>query len=763
MAGRSQAAVELVRHVISDWFLSIGDPLGQTPSLSCQSVLFLRVDNARWCPQSKLVAAYERTVRTSRLDRLVTSAPRLLSKHLWIWPILGAMLLGSIGYWAKDRIEGGTRADIASRLEAILDANVSAVKLWFSQRETDATIFAADNQIRSAAVYLAELADNPESGAEALADSAAATTLRSTISPLLKPQNYLDFLLVSTSGEILAAPDTNCLGMVIPKPYLGVLEEVKDGQVAFSRPVTRALTPGQTSAPPVTLIGAPVSSPEAKVVAALILRIKPEEEFSRIFTLRTGESSESYAFDRRGIFLTATRYDSRLKALGVITNGPGATAIGNLAALDPGVNLEVGERPKKKRADLPLTRLVASAVMGDNGVDVLGYRNYRGVQVVGAWAWLPEYRLGLAAEVPAKEAFGTLNLLRQAFFVLFALLVVSGAAVFSFTIMLERLADSIRANTIPSRKLGPYVLLQEIGRGATGMVYRARHALLRRPVAVKMLSPELTNESTAARFEHEVQMTSQLTHPNTVAIYDYGRTPEGLFYYAMEYLSGINLDHLVRQFGPQPEGRVIHILRQVCGSLEEAHQIGLIHRDIKPANIVLTRRGGMCDVVKVLDFGLVKNRLPVSSDKAMARAVVGTPHFMSPEAIQDPAKVDARSDLYSLGAVGFWLLTGTTLFGADNAKQVMANQVSTAPSSPSERLGRQISAELESLILSCLSKVPEERPAGARELDQMLARCPQADAWTLNEADEWWKANLAGIEDMPLTTTEKTLVIGAQW
>src|SRR5208337_3577810 len=185
------------------------------------------------------------------------------------------------------------------------------------------------------------------------------------------------------------------------------------------------------------------------------------------------------------------------------------------------------------------------------------------------------------------------------------------------------------------------------------------------PVAVKLLSPDMTNEANAARFEHEVQMTSQLTHPNTVAIYDYGRTPEGLFYFAMEYLGGIDLDQLVRQYGAQPEGRVIHILRQVCGSLSEAHRIGLIHRDIKPANIVLTCRGGVCDLVKVLDFGLVKTARPSSAEVSGPDAVVGTPHFISPEAVTKPETVDMRSDTYSLGAVGYWLLTGKTLFDHD--------------------------------------------------------------------------------------------------
>jgi tRNA A-37 threonylcarbamoyl transferase component Bud32 len=705
------------------------------------------------------VAPNERSSFSTNLVRFVTNVPLLLSKHLWLWPLLGAFLLGLVGYWARDRVERATRAELGARLQAVLKANVAALRLWFSQRESDVTTLASDTQIKGAAAYLAELGETANPATAGPAGSAAATTLQNYLNPLLKPQNYLDYLVLAPNGRILAATDTNSFGLSAPKSYQSVLDQVIDGQVSFSRPVTRDLR-GASTNQPVMLIAAPIRTAAGRVVAALVLRIKPEEEFSRIFAIGgMGESGESYAFDRRGVVLSATKFDRRLKALGIIPNTPGTTAIANLRLLDPGTDLDAGVRPSKPRGDLPLTKLAAAAVMGDDGVDVDGHRNYRGVQVVGAWAWLEDYRIGVGTEVPATEAFKTLSLLRQAFFVLFGLLVLSGGAIFAFTLMLERLQASVRLSTLTARRLGQYVLLQEIGRGANGMVYRARHALLRRPVAVKLLSPEMTNEDTAARFEHEVQMTSQLTHPNTVAIYDYGRTPEGLFYYAMEYLSGINLDQLLRQFGPQPEGRVVRILRQVCGSLAEAHQIGLIHRDIKPANIVLTRRGGVCDVVKVLDFGLVKAR-HVTVDKVMAKAVVGTPHFMSPEAIQDPGKVEARSDLYSVGAVGFWLLTGTTLFESETVKSLLENQVRDAPSSPSERLGRAVSPDLERLIVQCLSKAPEGRPASARHLEHALGQCALLEPWADERAEEWWKSNLAGIEHMPLApSAEKTLVI----
>jgi len=244
-----------------------------------------------------------------------------------------------------------------------------------------------------------------------------------------------------------------------------------------------------------------------------------------------------------------------------------------------------------------------------------------------------------------------------------------------------------------------------------------------------------------------------------VAIYDYGRSPEGLFYYAMEYLNGISLDRLVREFGPQPEGRAISILRQVLGSLAEAHRIGLIHRDVKPANILITRRGGLCDVVKVLDFGLVK-AVHLGPKGLAANAVVGTPHFIPPESVEHPESVDARSDLYSVAAVGYWLVTGKTLFDLDNVDELFAHQVNQTPVLPSQRLGRPISPDLEDLLMRTLSKAPERRPASAEAFDAALGGCRLAGSWTVRQAEEWWNTSLAGIEAVPVAAmTEKTLII----
>jgi serine/threonine protein kinase len=256
---------------------------------------------------------------------------------------------------------------------------------------------------------------------------------------------------------------------------------------------------------------------------------------------------------------------------------------------------------------------------------------------------------------------------------------------------------------------------------------------------VKLLEPSKTTELAIARFEREVQHTSQLNHPNTITIYDYGRTDEGVFYYAMEYLDGFSLQSAVEKFGPMPDGRVIQVLLQVCGSLLEAHTQGLIHRDIKPANIMLTRKGGVQDFVKLLDFGLVKatdNRR--QTQLTAADSITGTPLYLPPECIQDPDHADARSDLYSLGGVGYYLLTGHAPFEAGSVLEIIRRQVEEVPSAPSTRTSRPIVAELEKVVMACLAKSPSERPRTAADLAEILVNCTPREPWTVADAGRWW-------------------------
>jgi serine/threonine-protein kinase len=297
----------------------------------------------------------------------------------------------------------------------------------------------------------------------------------------------------------------------------------------------------------------------------------------------------------------------------------------------------------------------------------------------------------------------------------------------------------LRRRAREAAQLGQYTLVEKIGEGGMGAVYRARHALLRRPTAIKLLLPERTNERDLARFEREVQLTSRLTHPNTIAIYDFGRTSDNVFYYAMEFVDGVSLERLVEDDGPQPPARVIHLLAQACGALAEAHGVGLIHRDIKPANLLLSEHGWAHDVVKVVDFGLIKDITP-SGDPAitMADTISGTPHYMSPEAILDPGHLDGRSDIYALGAVGYWLLTGKVVFEGGSAWEVCSRQLLSMPVAPSTHLERPLPEDLERIILRALEKAAGSRFGSAVELRSALLACGDAGAWSAAQADAWW-------------------------
>jgi eukaryotic-like serine/threonine-protein kinase len=334
-----------------------------------------------------------------------------------------------------------------------------------------------------------------------------------------------------------------------------------------------------------------------------------------------------------------------------------------------------------------------------------------------------------------------LRVLQLLFVVLSLLLVLCAIGMFLFSysnvVWRRRLSEA----ELKLKQLGQYTLEEKIGEGGMGVVYRARHALMRRDTAVKLLLPDRADPASIQRFEREVCHTCQLTHPNTIQVYDYGHTPEGVFYYAMEFLRGLNLHELVARFGPLPEGRVIHILAQICDSLAEAHALGLVHRDIKPANVFLCERGGVPDCVKVLDFGLVReygdktrDHMQLTAEKAM----VGTPWFMPPEAIKDSTRSDPRSDIYSVGALGYFLLTGRHVFEAESVMEIYEKQLTETPIPPGQRTANPVSTELETIILRCLDKEPSLRPQSVGELRALLLASPHAAEWGTEARAAWW-------------------------
>lgn len=295
-----------------------------------------------------------------------------------------------------------------------------------------------------------------------------------------------------------------------------------------------------------------------------------------------------------------------------------------------------------------------------------------------------------------------------------------------------------------------------------GQVYRARHGMMRRPSAVKLLRGEQASETQLKRFEREVQLTARLTHANTITIFDYGRTNDGVFYYAMELLDGATLQRIVAVNGPQPAARVVRILAMACGALNEAHGIGLIHRDIKPANIMLCYQGGEHDIVKLLDFGLVKE-MAVDADAQLTgvSTLLGTPQYMAPESILEPNSTDALSDIYALGAVAYYLLAGADVFEGTSVMQLCIQHIHETPQSLVAR-GVNVPPELDALVLACLDKKPERRPQSAAELRARLEACGVA-SWTAEDARKWWSLHHIQLaqDETPSAETGKTIEVAA--
>jgi hypothetical protein len=302
--------------------------------------------------------------------------------------------------------------------------------------------------------------------------------------------------------------------------------------------------------------------------------------------------------------------------------------------------------------------------------------------------------------------------------------------------------NSARRDAFKARQLGQYRLLELLGGGGMGVVYKAEHVLLKRPCAIKLIKPGSEADATAlAQFEKEVKTTAKLTHWNTVEIYDYGHADDGTFYYVMELLPGLSLHDLVARHGPLPPERVIYLLCQVCAALEEAHAIGLIHRDLKPANIFAAERGGVHDVAKLLDFGLVEQRAEKNLDNTMPSqpgAICGTPLYMSPEQASAFDMVDGRSDIYALGAVAYHLLTGQPPFPQNDLVAIIAAHALDEVVPPSQR-NPGIPPDVEQVVLRCLAKRPADRFQDVRSLGEALGVCVCADRWNARKAAAWWR------------------------
>lgn len=702
---------------------------------------------------------------------------------LWIPPLVIAGLVAVFGWWGIGQLRTTIEGELRAQLTATLNANVTALGIWSTNQTRLALALAEDSNVRKAASAILEPPPVRRDFRPAQDFEMFARDLRPRLDKLgygvgqLVDTNFTivaNTRLVVIGNNMVSDAHTNKFAELFATGQPVIITPFRPELLAQRRLYNTAMELGRTNVftrqfrrsqaaaarrrGDVTLmqVAAPVRDYADRLIGALALIINPDKEFSRILSVaRSGKTGETYAFDQTGLMISHSRFDEQLRQLGLLDETNTTSAL-NLRLHDPGGDMTQGFKPSLEPYPRPLIRLVASAVDGRDEVDVVPARDYRGVPVVGASCWLPQFGFGVATQIDADEAYRPLHVLQLVFLilVLFLLLCATGLFVFSCANLAWR--QRLSAAELKLKQLGQYALEEKIGEGGMGVVYRARHALLRRDTAIKLLLPGRADATAVARFEREVCLTCQLTHPNTIQVYDYGHTPEGIFYYAMEYLHGVNLHDLVARYGPQPEGRVVYILTQVCDSLAEAHALGLIHRDIKPGNVFLCRRGGAADCVKVLDFGLVREYQSGNGEIAGAKGekvAEGTPWFMPPEAIHGPASTDPRSDLYSVGALGYFLLTGYFIFDAQTVSEIHQKQLAAAPIPPTHRTTNHISPEMEQLLLRCLAKDMGQRPQSANELRSLLLATPAANDWTPDVRETWWN----GYEQQPAVGEDRTV------
>ena len=655
-------------------------------------------------------------------------------------------------------VRASIRESIRDSLKTVLAANTSALELWLSQQRETALQLASDDSVRSVAFEIFEdSAKHPDLTGE---KSSTRGETFGVLTERLRSGAYLDWAIVDPLGIILHSSSERLNGSLLP-----LTRELSDrltaGKASVTKPFEINESQGLDSADEAVSTAvmcaiAPLQR-DRQTMGAIALIIDPSKQFSEILTVaRLGDTGETYAIDRDAVLLSRSRFEPQLIKAGLLREGESSPL--KIHIRQPGIDIRSVTKVPGDAWTWPMTRMADSATRGGEGFDVVGYDNYRGVRVVGAWRWLPEYGLGLATEIDVNEAFVPMRILRNSFLALLGAVMVAGASLFGLAwITRPREVDSNRVEEL-KRRLGQYDLQQRIGRGAMGTVYLGAHGLLDRKVAIKVLENADATERSLARFQREVQLSASLTHPNTIEIYDFGRTEEGTFFYVMEFVDGISLEQLVDYYGRQPAERVIYLLLQICGSLSEAHLAGMVHRDIKPANVLLTSRSGIHDLVKVLDFGLAKQLDHDSMQLTRVDSLTGTPLYMSPESIRDAASADVLSDIYSIGAVGYTLICGFAPFDGESSTDVCAEKLHKEPELPERKINVSLARDLQDLLLRCLSLNPEKRPQSAQQLASDLLACADSPHWTQQDAALWWREVFDGpyLDDFEINDLSKS-------
>ncbi len=682
-------------------------------------------------------AAYDTTVRNRSTVR---NTPRsfvdaLPPRTLFIIGALAALIpLMICGAIIRSILDGYREEMRATSLVNLVNAKSAAITAWLSREQQIAQTWADNPEIRQLIVDL-----NQRVTSESASDPSVRETMREKEQQLGAELNALAggpirFAAWNRSLVTIAdwSGDPDVMGAsVTPDGAKRLTEVFQHGSLVAVIGSQDRITANYSQMPskPIIAVFARVSDKQGTPIAVLMIaNPQIEEELSDFIHITRGdgvsiaEDAGVFVFNQTGTLLLDSPYDEQLKMLGLLDKQREVYSAKNLVLRDPGFKLTPGTRLPEPRSAWPLTKMARMAIAGQSGYDVDGYRDVRGVLVAGAWKWLDKFQFGIGVEIERNTIHPSWWVAKVESLVIIGLIGLSlGLATFAW-LTVRRLKREMQQ----AQRIGPYLLEQEIGRGGMGCVFKARHDLLKRPTAIKLLHREHTDETSIARFKREAQLAARLEHPNTVLVYDFGVNQSQQFYLVMEWIDGETLDRRIRRVGKLPIGLTAHILRQIASSLQEAHGLGLIHRDLKPQNVMITKRAGEADFVKVLDFGLARELSPgATTGTALTLTsegvVAGTPRYMSPERWNASSELTTAVDWFAFGCLGFYMLTGREAIAGETIAEIARQVSQSLPVKPSQHSSDVIPAWLDELIVRCTLPNPGERIQAADEVLSILA------------------------------------------
>lgn len=721
------------------------------------------LSNERTSDQASNSAASATKPRSSGKRKIFRGSHRedtLLSKKSSVWLerlfgtrirfgitlVITFILLIVLGFWSHSQVKSSLKEIRAEHLQTVLEADKVAITSWIHDFRSSVRSWSRTPELSDEVGYLLNYGNCP-SCIENLQFAPWQDTVTAILKPFLDDTRSAGYNIFDVDGFEVSSNARSVIGNRLNS--VGFRELVKAGENVgtFHPPFQPSelvydnnnVTPVYKR--PIVWAGNPIYNDSAQLIGYFGVGRYADEGFSeRVNIAKAGQAGQTYAFNSSGTMISHVERTEELQQLGLLPAGKNVSSTLNISLRDPGGNLAGGYQPKDALSSMALTRPVALAIASisdttvpQSAVITDPYRDYRGVEVIGAYHWFPEYEFGIVTELEYAVALAPLQYLDRTFLLLILIL----AIVIAYSVYSSLRFLGLKRKVGEVMQLGQYNLIRKIGEGGIGEVYLADHSMLKRPTAIKILKESLVSSEVLERFEREVQLASRLTHPNTIEIYDYGHTPEGIFYYAMELLNGFTLAQVVQMQGEVPHARVLKVLRQATASIAEAHDIGLIHRDIKPQNIMLVQRGGEHDVVKVLDFGLVKDLSADEAHQTKTTQLTGTPLYMAPERIKSPTSSDKRSDLYALGAVAYYLLAAESLFKFSTEIDIIYQVVNTDPE-PLHKINPEVPKDVSVFVHSLLEKDPDDRPQSAREMLAEIDRLSAKYPWTQADAEKWW-------------------------